>query len=299
MSTSAKQSAATKQNAVVSAESTTPAGRKRSALNALKHGIRSSLFVVPGLEREEDWKRHLAAVVESLEPATYLEAVLAQDVALLTWRLGRVARAEREAVSLLQETAAEDWADASRWNVARAPSDSPQGLRTEVAEKTQLLRDLENFPDLRKSDLIDGRAEAVLFALAGQIDLDLADPERFQPPPPLTNEALEDGEFEGWTPELFRRTAEAVATAAEVSLEELLSGARRTAIWAQKRAADALERAEIGVEHLQRARLLPEEKDLERFSRYEAHLRRSLAKTLQELRELQARRGSVTVIEAG
>ncbi len=292
MSTNPKPIAANPPNALVSAETKAPAGRKRSALNALKHGLRSSLFVVPGLEREEDWKRHLAAVVESVEPATYLEAVLAQDVALLTWRLGRVARAEREAVSLLQETAEDDWAKTSHFS-------SIEGLCEEVARKAQLIRDLEGFADLRAEDLGKGRAEAVLFIMADEVgDLDLTDPASFALPPPLTSENLEDGSFRDWTLELLHAVAEDVADVAEVTLADLVLQALERARRGRKRAEAALERAEKAVERLQRSRILPNEEDLERFSRYEAHLRRALAKTLGELRAMQAQRGSLTVIEA-
>src|SRR5207248_9793666 len=67
--------------------------------------------VVPRLERPEEWQAHLGATLESLRPAGHLETVLAGRIALLLWRLGRVARYEREAIGLGQETAEDDLAD--------------------------------------------------------------------------------------------------------------------------------------------------------------------------------------------
>src|SRR5687768_14397835 len=73
---------------------TTEPGPARAAQNALKHGIFSSLPVLPGLEREADWLAHREGIVESLAPEGYLEETLAESAALLFWRLARVARYE-------------------------------------------------------------------------------------------------------------------------------------------------------------------------------------------------------------
>jgi len=46
---------------------------------------------VPHLERAEEWEAHLAAPMRALAPADYLEAALAEHVALLLWARGRAA----------------------------------------------------------------------------------------------------------------------------------------------------------------------------------------------------------------
>src|ERR671913_1806731 len=76
--------------------------------SATRHGIRSPAPVVPGLEKAEDWEEHRDGVLESLSPEGHLENVLAERVALLSWRLPRVTRYERETIALLQEKVEED-----------------------------------------------------------------------------------------------------------------------------------------------------------------------------------------------
>ena len=47
-------------------------------------------------------------MLESLSPEGHLELVLAERVALLSWRLHRVTRYERETIALSQEKVEED-----------------------------------------------------------------------------------------------------------------------------------------------------------------------------------------------
>ena len=52
------------------------------------------------------------------------------------------------------------------------------------------------------------------------------------------------------------------------------------------------ERVETDRQNMRRERLLPDEKTLEKVSRYEAHLSRLMFKALHELEALQIRRSS-------
>jgi hypothetical protein len=70
----------------------TEAGKEVARWNATRHGIRSPAPVVPGLEKAEDWEEHSAGMLESLNTEGHLETVLAERVALLSWRLHRVIR---------------------------------------------------------------------------------------------------------------------------------------------------------------------------------------------------------------
>jgi hypothetical protein len=60
---------------------------------------------VPHLEQAEEWEAHLTATMDDLGPSGYLEVALAERVALLLWRLGRVARYEQERTSARQDRA--------------------------------------------------------------------------------------------------------------------------------------------------------------------------------------------------
>lgn len=73
----------------------TPEGKSRVRLNPLRHGLCATTPVIPGVERVEDWEAHRAGVLENLAPVGHLETVLAERVALLLWRLNRVAAYER------------------------------------------------------------------------------------------------------------------------------------------------------------------------------------------------------------
>jgi hypothetical protein len=86
----------------------TQAGNEVARWNATRHGIRSPAPVVPGLEKVEDWEEHRDGVPESLSPEGHLELVLAERVAVLSWRLHRVTRYEQETIALSQEKIKED-----------------------------------------------------------------------------------------------------------------------------------------------------------------------------------------------
>src|SRR5215216_6079977 len=85
-------------------------GKEVVRWNATRHGIRSPAPVVPGIEKPEDWEEYRDGVLESLQPEGHLETVLAEQVALLSWRLHRVIRYETESIALYQERAQEDLA---------------------------------------------------------------------------------------------------------------------------------------------------------------------------------------------
>ena len=84
----------------------TEKGRAIASRNALKHGITSSDPVIAGMERQSDWRRHLDGIVASLAPEGELERALAERVALLLWRLRRVARYELAVINSQGEGAA-------------------------------------------------------------------------------------------------------------------------------------------------------------------------------------------------
>ncbi len=85
----------------------TPGGKIAVRLNATTHGILSARPVVNEYERAEDWEEHRRAVVDSLGPDNGMEQVLAERVALYSWRLNRVVLYESERASELQECAVE------------------------------------------------------------------------------------------------------------------------------------------------------------------------------------------------
>src|SRR5918993_3532922 len=92
----------------------TQEGREVVRWNATQHGIRSPAPVVPGVEKAEDWEEYRDGILESLSPEGHLELVLAERVALISWRLNRVTRYETETITLSQEKLEDDLADRRR-----------------------------------------------------------------------------------------------------------------------------------------------------------------------------------------
>src|SRR5215213_8705480 len=104
----------------------TQEGKEVVRWNATRHGIRSPAPVVPGIERAEDWQEHRDGILESLQPEGHFELVLAERVALLSWRLNRVIRFETESIALYQERVEDDLADRRRF---KSGPDHPEAVR--------------------------------------------------------------------------------------------------------------------------------------------------------------------------
>jgi hypothetical protein len=86
----------------------TPEGRLAVRLNASTHGILSPRPIVNAYEKPQAWEDHRAAIVHSLSPEGGIEQVLAERVALMSWRLNRVTLYEAERLQESQEDVIED-----------------------------------------------------------------------------------------------------------------------------------------------------------------------------------------------
>lgn len=77
-----------RENARKSTGPRTPEGKRRSALNATRHGLTSQVIVLP----QEDltaYQTFARAIVADLSPAGALEIQLAQSIADISWQLNR------------------------------------------------------------------------------------------------------------------------------------------------------------------------------------------------------------------
>src|ERR687897_2198667 len=124
----------------------TQEGREVVKWNATQHGIRSPAPVVPGVEKREDWEVHRDGMMDSLQPEGHLELVLAERVALLSWRLHRVIRYETESIALYQEKAQEDLAKkrGSPFSDVSGPA-SPEAARSNLKSARADLKLLKRF----------------------------------------------------------------------------------------------------------------------------------------------------------
>jgi hypothetical protein len=272
-------------------------GKEVVRWNATRHGIRSPAPVVPGVEKAEDWEEHRDGVLESLSPEGHLEFVLAQRVALLSWRLNRVTRYETESIALYQEKAEDDLAERRRFSSRVLGAAHPEDVRDNLKAARSEYRLLKRLPQLKD----DGRlssfdADRILWAVMEVTDRvaegemapeDLLD-EISIPGVPENSQEWEG--YEGWTAGTVRAGIDAIASATEEDPEELLKvvtdSAKRDIIGKEQ----AVEQVEQDLERMCRERLLPDEKTLEKVARYEAHLSRLMFKALHELEALQVRR---------
>ena len=274
----------------------TEEGKEVVRWNAARHGIRSPAPVVPGIEKVEDWEAHGAGVLESLKPEGHLETVLAERVALLSWRLHRVTRYETESIALSQEKLEDELArkrhSSYGFSSVSGPA-HPQDVHAahESARKTQrLLKRFPTLPDDKQLSSVE--ADSVLWAVWEQVDEEVELEELEIPglPKALNLEVLSEYEDVGWTVSLVRAGISVIASHAGEDVEELLEAATEEARRNVFRTKHRVEEVEQDLKNMSRERLLPDEKTLEKVARYEAHLSRGLYKAMHELEALQTRR---------
>jgi len=274
----------------------TEEGKEVIRWNAARHGIRSPAPVVPGIESQEEWERHLAGVLESLSPEGHLEVVLAERVALFSWRLHRVTRYETESIALYQEKAEADLARERRMGSHVLGADHPETVRDNLKTAQATHRLLKRLPKMEADKPLSWfAADTILWTLtqyARPVAEGKVAPEDLLEgiSVPGLPEGIDWEDYEGWTAGVVQAGVGAVARAIGEDPEELLQaatdGARRDVVGKER----AAERVKQDLAKMSRERLLPDEKTLEKVSRYEAHLSRQLYKALHELEALQVRR---------
>lgn len=286
--TTAKKTAANRRNALRSTGPRTPAGKDRVSLNALRHGLRAEDAVLPYLERVQDWENHRAGLLAALAPVGNLEALLAERVALNSWRLQRVARFERENVALKLEPHEREPFDADV-DVEKA--------KKELSVLREVLHVFEKVDAARREPIPlsgDEAADVLMYVVSStgteeKEQEDAVDLETFTLPGIPEGTAPED--FTGWTHLHLFQAVDAIAEADRCSTEDLWNATLRTVRWQVQRAQTGLRNEKRKLDRFRRARLLPGPETTDRVSRYEAHLERGLYKALHELQRLQAARG--------
>src|SRR5215210_5729190 len=271
----------------------TQEGKEAVKWNATRHGIRSPAPVVAGVENREDWEEHRDGVLQSLQPEGHLELVLAERVALLSWRLHRVTRYETESIALYQEKAQEDLAKqrGRPFSDVSGPA-SPEVVRSNLKSARMDLKLLKRFARVGDEEPLSGLDAAnILWEVAEHTDaVAEGEAEAEELLENLSVPGLKEGtspeEFEGWTAGLLQRAVEQIASSADrEGHEAVLEAVMRSAEWKVKKAKQAAEEVERDLERMGRERPLPDEKTLEKVTRYEAHL----YKALHKLEALQVR----------
>jgi hypothetical protein len=271
----------------------TQEGKEVVKWNAVQHGIRSPAPVVPGVEKKDDWEEHRHGILDSLSPEGHLEFVLAERVALLSWRLNRVTRFETETITLSQQKLEDDLADRRRFDSYLLGPNHPEDVRSALQDARRLQRVIKQFPKLPDDKPLSGSdAAGILELVWGQVDEEV-EAEEVKLPEAIPEWAgLEEyiAEWDGWTVSLVRECISAIASAAKEEEEGMIEAATERARLEIISAKSAAERVEQDLARMSQERLLPDEKTLEKVARYEAHLSRGLYKALHELEALQVRR---------
>ena len=274
----------------------TQEGKEVVRWNATRHGISSPKPVVPGLEKQEEWESHLEGIMENLSPAGHLEVALSERVALLSWRLHRVTRYETEAIAISQETIEDDIHEWDRFpSVLKhkgLETTHPVDIRFEARYYKQVYNALRRFPSLEPDKTLRGAdASSVVWdvlmeakkATGGDIDVEVLDL------PGVPEDAMIE-ELPAMEVSDVRDCVEAIADYVSLDPDDLLEVAEYKAGCEARSAAHRKKEMERDISRKARERILPDEKTLEKISRYEAHLSRQLYHALHELENLQKHR---------
>jgi hypothetical protein len=249
--------------------------------------------VVPGLEKQEDWESHRDGIMENLSPIGHLEITLAERIALLCWRLHRVTRFETGSIAVSQEQVEEDIHRMARLlrSLHENPytSTHPEDIRFEAKHYKQVHSVLRRFPSLEPDKTLKGTdASSVVWGVLmevkkaakeeiDEVALDL---------PGVPEDAMIE-ELPAMKVADVRGCVEAIAAHASLDPDELLEAATYEAGYQARHAAHKKEEVEKEISRKVRERILPDDKTLEKISRYEAHLSRQLYHALHELENLQ------------
>jgi hypothetical protein len=80
----------------------TEAGKERSSLNALRHGLTGQIVVMPN-EDLEAYQSHLKSFTDEYHPKDATEGNLVQSLADTSWRLNRIAALEANLLTQIQD----------------------------------------------------------------------------------------------------------------------------------------------------------------------------------------------------
>jgi hypothetical protein len=246
--------------------------------NAVRHGLCATTPVIPGLESQGAWEQHRVSTLERLAPADHLEESLAERVALILWRLGRVARYERHATAHAQAGAPNDVA-------IEYDAGQVEKIRKSFSLSRMYLRAFDRFRQRRPDDPLTGVDAACVVDTVSKFVPQFDMPSFAIPGLFTADEAIRD--VPGWTVARVRQVVDTIAEATGRDPDELLTIAFATARVDHNKARIGYRALGRRVEDLRNERILPQTSGLENATRYEKHLTRLLEQTLAQLRRLQ------------
>lgn len=294
--TSPKKAEANRRNALKSTGPKTPEGKARASKNNLRHGVLVAGPVIREMERTEEWDAHVSGVRSSLEPVGYLEEVLVDRAALLLWRMGRVARFERDSITAGVARVERDVEEDTKFSTKRV---DPYVLKLQTERASRAVRIFSRLEEAQADEPVDPEdAEAVLFYLEDNCASALEDEEGNSlvvPIPGVPDDEDERADFDAWTVGLLQGAVAAYGRATGRKPEGMLSPAWGSAVMEKNKADKGLEDHRTVVARKKAERLLLDEKVMDRVLRYETTMERAFLRTLHELERLQVRRAGGSV----
>ena len=103
--------------------------------NAMKHGFATRSPVLPQVEEEADWKRHLKGMMKSFAPEGYFEEYLVRHLATVLWEVDRLT-AYQVAMTMSNVVGTLSWAGVAE-NLYKRPEEFTDPDEYELAEKWQ------------------------------------------------------------------------------------------------------------------------------------------------------------------
>jgi hypothetical protein len=297
-------------------------GKARVARNATKHGIFAAVPTAPG-ESAKEWEAHRTGVVDALAPVGALEVNLAERVALVLWRLQRLARYEVETIAY--EMVGSDHAPvgpsptvlglpplppvAAPVQFPTALGDDPFDRVSNARRLAKLLNNLGPARDYFRKGPEPGTDGTLPEELALIIRV-VATSHVMRVTNGKVNEwdidelrlrkalGLEGPDPIVWTAEVMRGALAFYAAHAGQNPDSFREGVARELDQALDEAAGVYPRTaggQLGPGGPPGSRLLPTGGVDERIAKYERHLQGQLTTTLHELERLQARRQGTAV----
>ena len=136
-----------RQNAQKSTGPKSQAGKEKSKLNALKHGLVAQATVIPVGEAKEsdtEFTQLVDRVMEEFEPQSFIEEMLTERIAICYWRLRRAAYAEVGEIRKSLDTSKGDIADedtarflAAKFKCNQVDAEDPDGVDKEALDELQ------------------------------------------------------------------------------------------------------------------------------------------------------------------
>ena len=113
----------------------TAAGKQNSSRNAVKHGLRSGVPVIPGVEDFDEWEEFRDGMLASYAPEGRLETELAERCASLLWRVRRVQNYETGMTAHALDKIPDDLGDIARYGALIGKPINEDNLMDKIEEQ--------------------------------------------------------------------------------------------------------------------------------------------------------------------